>query len=220
MARGRLLVDLGPLRQSQAFRRLWGGYLVTTLGSQLTVVAIPYQVFKLTHSSLDVGPRGPGADRARARRLAVRRLDRRCGRPAAPASRHAALARGLQRRARAELAWWARGALAAVRAERARVRDCQRRQPDAVRGVRQPRGPSDVRERRTPFGSCSSRWVRWPDPPSRACFSGRSASPRSTGSTPPPSPSRCWRSRAFPRCGPPGAAPASGCARSPRACGT
>jgi MFS family permease len=55
MARGRLLIDLGPLRQSQAFRRLWGGYLITTLGSQLTVVAIPYQVFKLTHSSLDVG---------------------------------------------------------------------------------------------------------------------------------------------------------------------
>jgi MFS family permease len=55
MARGRLFVDLGPLRQSQAFRRLWSGYLVTTLGSQLTVVAIPYQVFKLTHSSFDVG---------------------------------------------------------------------------------------------------------------------------------------------------------------------
>ena len=55
MARGRLLVDLGPLRQSKPFRRLWGGYLVTTLGSQLTVVAIPYQVFRLTHSSLDVG---------------------------------------------------------------------------------------------------------------------------------------------------------------------
>ena len=55
MSRGRLLVDLGPLRQSQAFRRLWGGYLVSTLGSQLTVVAIPYQVFRLTHSSLDVG---------------------------------------------------------------------------------------------------------------------------------------------------------------------
>jgi hypothetical protein len=55
MARGRLLVDLGPLRQSQPFRRLWGGYLVSTFGSQLTVVAIPYQVFILTHSSLDVG---------------------------------------------------------------------------------------------------------------------------------------------------------------------
>ena len=44
-----------PLRQSRAFRRLWGGYLVSTLGSQLTVVAVPYQVFRLTHSSLDVG---------------------------------------------------------------------------------------------------------------------------------------------------------------------
>lgn len=32
-----------------------GGYLVTTLGSQLTVMAIPFQVYKLTHSSLDVG---------------------------------------------------------------------------------------------------------------------------------------------------------------------
>jgi MFS family permease len=55
MARRRLFVDIGPLRESQPFRRLWGGYLVTTLGSQLTVVAIPYQVFRLTHSSLDVG---------------------------------------------------------------------------------------------------------------------------------------------------------------------
>jgi MFS family permease len=55
MARGRLFVDLSPLRESQAFRRLWGGYLATTLGSQLTVVAIPYQVFRLTHSSFDVG---------------------------------------------------------------------------------------------------------------------------------------------------------------------
>ena len=55
MARRRFLIDLGPMRQSQAFRRLWAGYLVTTLGSQLTVVAIPYQVFRITHSSLDVG---------------------------------------------------------------------------------------------------------------------------------------------------------------------
>jgi MFS family permease len=55
MARRRLFIDIGPMRQSQAFRRLWSGYLVTTLGSQLTVVAIPYQVFRLTHSSLDVG---------------------------------------------------------------------------------------------------------------------------------------------------------------------
>jgi predicted MFS family arabinose efflux permease len=34
---------------------LWFGYLVTTLGNQLTVVGVPFEVFRLTHSSLDVG---------------------------------------------------------------------------------------------------------------------------------------------------------------------
>jgi MFS family permease len=53
-----LLLDLGPLRRHQQFRRLWGGYVVSTFGSQLTVVALPYQVFRLTHSSLDVGLMG------------------------------------------------------------------------------------------------------------------------------------------------------------------
>jgi MFS family permease len=48
-------VDLGPLRHSHDFRYLFSGQLVSTLGTQLTVVAIPYQVFRLTHSSLDVG---------------------------------------------------------------------------------------------------------------------------------------------------------------------
>jgi MFS family permease len=51
----RLLVDLAPLRHSKEFRLLFGGQLVSTLGSQLTVVAVPYQVYRLTHSSLDVG---------------------------------------------------------------------------------------------------------------------------------------------------------------------
>jgi MFS family permease len=53
--RSRLLVDLGPLRRSHDFRFLFCGQLVSTLGTQLTVVAIPYQVFGMTHSSLDVG---------------------------------------------------------------------------------------------------------------------------------------------------------------------
>jgi MFS family permease len=52
---GRVLVDITPLRASKQFRRLWGGYLVSSVGAQLTTVAIPYQVFRLTHSSLDVG---------------------------------------------------------------------------------------------------------------------------------------------------------------------
>jgi MFS family permease len=55
MARRGLLVDIGPLQRYPLFRRLWFGYLVTTLGNQLTVVAVAFEVFRLTHSSLDVG---------------------------------------------------------------------------------------------------------------------------------------------------------------------
>jgi MFS family permease len=55
VARPRLLLDVGPLRRHSQFRRLWSGYVVSVLGSQLTVVALPFQVFRLTHSSFDVG---------------------------------------------------------------------------------------------------------------------------------------------------------------------
>jgi MFS family permease len=51
----RIFVDLSPLRESVAFRRLWTGYVVNQVGSQLTVVALAYQVFKITGSSLAVG---------------------------------------------------------------------------------------------------------------------------------------------------------------------
>ncbi len=51
----RLLIDLTPLRRSRDFRRLVAGELVSVLGTQLTTVAIPYQVYQLTRSSLDVG---------------------------------------------------------------------------------------------------------------------------------------------------------------------
>ena len=52
---GRILVDTTPLRESREFRLLFTGQLVSVLGTQLTVVAIPYQVYGLTHSSLQVG---------------------------------------------------------------------------------------------------------------------------------------------------------------------
>lgn len=55
MSARRLLVDLGPLRRFPQFRLLWAGYLVRTFGNQLTIVAVPYQIFRLTGSSLDVG---------------------------------------------------------------------------------------------------------------------------------------------------------------------
>src|ERR1700728_4222324 len=54
MAR-KIFIDLAPLRQSRDFRLLFVGQLVSTLGSQLTVVAIPFQVYAQTHSSLQVG---------------------------------------------------------------------------------------------------------------------------------------------------------------------
>jgi MFS family permease len=50
----RVLANVAPLRLPR-FRRLWLGYLVSQTGSQLTVVAVAYQVFQVTHSSLDVG---------------------------------------------------------------------------------------------------------------------------------------------------------------------
>ncbi len=46
---------MGPIRDSRDFRLLFSGQLVSTLGTQLTAVAVPYQVFRITHSSLDVG---------------------------------------------------------------------------------------------------------------------------------------------------------------------
>ena len=49
------LVDVSPLRESPEFRRLWGGVLVSTVGSQMTLVAVPLQVYALTRSSFAVG---------------------------------------------------------------------------------------------------------------------------------------------------------------------
>jgi MFS family permease len=52
---GKILVDITPLRESRDFRLLFSGQLISMLGTQLTVVAIPYQVYRITHSSLQVG---------------------------------------------------------------------------------------------------------------------------------------------------------------------
>jgi MFS family permease len=51
----RLAVDVRPLRTSRDFRLLWSGYAISFLGSQLSYVAVPYQVFRMTHSSWKVG---------------------------------------------------------------------------------------------------------------------------------------------------------------------
>ena len=51
----RLLVDIGPLRTNREFRFLYSGQMISLLGSNLTIVAVPYQVYAQTHSSLWVG---------------------------------------------------------------------------------------------------------------------------------------------------------------------
>ena len=51
----RLVIDLDPLRRSRDLRLLIGGQLVSVLGTQMTGVAVSYQVYRLTQSSLDVG---------------------------------------------------------------------------------------------------------------------------------------------------------------------
>jgi MFS family permease len=50
----RAAVDVSPLRHRD-FRLLFWGQMVSFLGSQVTSVAVPYQVYELTHSPLAVG---------------------------------------------------------------------------------------------------------------------------------------------------------------------
>jgi hypothetical protein len=49
------VVDVRPLREVAGYRWLFAGMLFTQIGRQLTVVAVPFQVFELTGSTLLVG---------------------------------------------------------------------------------------------------------------------------------------------------------------------
>ena len=51
----RVLADITPLRRHRHFRQLWLGQTVSGTGSQLTLVAVAYQAYQLTHSTLVVG---------------------------------------------------------------------------------------------------------------------------------------------------------------------
>jgi MFS family permease len=57
----RVAVDIEPLRTSRPFRRLWFGTGISAIGSQITIVAIPYQVYQETGSTLLVGLLGIAA---------------------------------------------------------------------------------------------------------------------------------------------------------------
>lgn len=49
-----LLVDVAPLRHDRDFRLLWGGQVVSGIGNQVTRIALPYQVYVLTGSTLAI----------------------------------------------------------------------------------------------------------------------------------------------------------------------
>jgi MFS family permease len=48
-------MDLRPLRRHRDFRALYAAQFVSFLGTMVTYVALPFQMFQLTHSSLKVG---------------------------------------------------------------------------------------------------------------------------------------------------------------------
>jgi MFS family permease len=54
----RLLADIGPLRESAPFRRLWAGSTLSSVGGSLTSFAVILQVYELTRSPFAVGAIG------------------------------------------------------------------------------------------------------------------------------------------------------------------
>jgi len=52
---GRLFLDITPLREHREFRLLWFGQVVSGMGNQITRIALPFQVYVLTGSTLAIG---------------------------------------------------------------------------------------------------------------------------------------------------------------------
>ena len=50
-----LALDISPLRDSVPYRALWIGQLLSQVGTQMRFVAVPYQVFRITGSTVAVG---------------------------------------------------------------------------------------------------------------------------------------------------------------------
>jgi MFS family permease len=50
-----MLLDIGPLRHNTAFRRLFASQFISGLGTMVSYVAVPWQIYELTHSNAQVG---------------------------------------------------------------------------------------------------------------------------------------------------------------------
>ncbi|TNC29724.1 MFS transporter [Amycolatopsis alkalitolerans] len=58
MAVRHALLDIGPLRSSPAFRRFWIGRTFSVFGSQMTIVALLFQIWQTTSSTVWTGAAG------------------------------------------------------------------------------------------------------------------------------------------------------------------
>ena len=179
-----ILMDLGPLRDSRDFRLLFVGQMVNMLGNQLTVVAIPFQVYELDAVVLPGRSRELGAGRPSRRWGARRRLGGKRRGPPNPhdhdiaRDRHDERGVGRQRLSRPSLLAADLRRRRARRRSRGRVLDrLQLRDP--VDG--HPSTPS-ARPSRPCRSSTRSAW--WGDRLSPACCSRSSTSSGCSPSTP------------------------------------
>jgi hypothetical protein len=51
----RLFLDTAPFRLDRDYRWLWSGQVISGMGNQITRVALPFQVYVLTGSTLAIG---------------------------------------------------------------------------------------------------------------------------------------------------------------------
>jgi MFS family permease len=50
-----MFLDIGPLRHNTSFRRLFASQFISGLGTMVSYVAVPWQLYQLTHSNAQVG---------------------------------------------------------------------------------------------------------------------------------------------------------------------
>ena len=50
-----MFLDVGPLRHNTSFRRLFASQFISGLGTMVSYVAVPWQLYQLTHSNAQVG---------------------------------------------------------------------------------------------------------------------------------------------------------------------
>ena len=50
-----MLLDIGPLRHNEALRRLFASQFISSFGSMVSYVAVPWQLYALTRSNAQVG---------------------------------------------------------------------------------------------------------------------------------------------------------------------